>query len=82
MIKKDILTWHGDNGQKIVCTPIEKNTKQWEALCNVREALIGNLADMDETIANIVLNTDYISNIDNSVLLAAIRRVCIAQVCQ
>jgi len=37
---------------------------------------------MDETIANIVLNSDDINNIHNSILLAAIRRVCIAQVCQ
>jgi len=82
VIKKDILTWHGDNGQKVICTPIEENTKQWDALCKVREALIGDLADMDETIANIVLNSDDIHHIDYSILLSAIRRVCIAQVCQ
>jgi len=37
---------------------------------------------MDETIANIVLNSDDINHIDYNILLSAIRRVCIAQVCQ
>lgn len=82
VLKKDILTWHGDNGQKVICTPIEDNTKQWEALCKVREILIGDLADMDETIANIVLNSDNINCIDYDTLLSAIRRACISQVCQ
>lgn len=54
---------------------------QWEALHKVRETLIGDLADMDESIANIVLNSDGIDNIEDNILLSAIRRVCISQVC-
>lgn len=80
VIQKNILTWHGENGQKIICTPIENNTLQWESMCKVRESLIGDLTDMDETIANIVLNSDHI-DIDSDTLLSAIRRVCVSQVC-
>ncbi|VVC44884.1 Hypothetical protein CINCED_3A021395 [Cinara cedri] len=79
VVKKNISTWHGENGQKVICKPIENNTKQWEALCKVRESLIGDLADMDETIANIVLDSDGIDSIDSDSLLSAIRRVCISQ---
>ncbi|XP_060834486.1 ribosome-releasing factor 2, mitochondrial [Rhopalosiphum padi] len=79
VLKKDILTWHGDNGQKVISSPIEDNTKQWEALCKVREVLIGDLADMDETVANIVLNSDNVNCIDYDILLSAIRRACISQ---
>jgi hypothetical protein len=81
VIKKNILTWHGEYGQKVSYTPIEENTKQWESLCKVRESLIGDLADMDESIADIVLNSDGIDNFDSDILLSAIRRVCITQVC-
>lgn len=81
VVRKNIMTWHGENGQKIVCTPIEKNTVQWKAMCKVRESLIGDLADLDESIANIVLNSDGVDNIDHDVLLPAIRRVCVSQVC-
>lgn len=81
VIKKNILTWHGENGQKVYATPIEENTTQWEALCKVKESLVGDLADMDESIANIVLNSDGIDNIDGDTLLPAIRRACISQVC-
>jgi len=35
---------------------------------------------MDESIANVVLNSDGIDNIDGNILLSAIRRVCISQV--
>ncbi|XP_025415341.1 ribosome-releasing factor 2, mitochondrial isoform X2 [Sipha flava] len=77
VIKKNILTWHGEYGQKVSYTPIEENTKQWESLCKVRESLIGDLADMDESIADIVLNSDGIDNFDSDILLSAIRRVCI-----
>lgn len=81
VVKKNISTWHGENGQKVICNPIENNTKQWEILCKVRESLVGDLADMDETIANIVLDSDGVDNIDGDILLSAIRRVCISQVC-
>lgn len=80
VIKKNILTWHGENGQKIICTPVENNSKQWEALCKVRESLVGDLAEIDEAVANIVLSSDGIDSIDNDVLLSAIRRACISQV--
>lgn len=36
---------------------------------------------MDESIANIVLNSDGIDNLDHDILLSAIRRVCMTQVC-
>lgn len=81
VVRKNILTWHGDNGQKLISTPIEDNTKQWEALCKVRESLIGDLADLDESIANIILNSDSIDCIDSDMLLSAIRRACLLQVC-
>lgn len=80
VIRKTLLTWHGENGQKVYSTPIEENTKQWETLCKVRESLVGDLTDMDESIANVVLNSDGIDNIDGNILLSAIRRVCISQV--
>lgn len=76
-----MLTWHGDNGQKVISTPIEENTKQWEALCKVRESLVGDLADNDESIADIVLNSESIDKIDSDTLLSAVRRVCVSQVC-
>jgi len=81
VIKRNLLTWHGENGQKVICSPIEENTVQWEAMCKVRESLVGDLADMDEEIANIVLNSDGIDSMDSNVLLSAIRRVCVSQVC-
>lgn len=81
VIKKNILTWHGDYGQKVSYTLIEENTKQWEALCKVRESLIGDLADMDESIAEIILNSDDVDNLDSDVLLSAVRCACITQVC-
>lgn len=82
VIQRSILTWHGENGQKVISTPLEENTRQWETVCKVRESLIGDLSDIDESIANVVLNSDGIDNIDSDQLLAAVRRVCISQVCQ
>lgn len=35
---------------------------------------------MDESIADIVLNSDGIDNIDCDTLLSAVRRVCLSQV--
>jgi len=76
-----MLTWHGENGQTVISKPLDQNTKQWEAMCKVRESLIGDLADIDESISNAVLNSDSIDNIDCDILLSAIRNVCISQVC-
>lgn len=81
VIKKNVLTWHGDCGQKVISTPIEENTKQWEALSKVRESLVGDLADLDESIAETVLNSENIDKIDSDTLLSAVRRVCVSQVC-
>lgn len=61
-------------------SPIEENTKQWEAVSKARESLVGDLADNDETIANIVLNSDGIDDLDNDQLISAVRRVCLSQV--
>lgn len=49
-------------------------------MCKIRESLVGDLSEMDESIANIVLNSDGIDSIDNDVLLSAVRRACISQV--
>lgn len=65
----------------MICSPIENNTAQWEAMCKIRESLVGDLADMDEEIANIVLNSDSIDSMDSDLLLSAIRRACVSQVC-
>lgn len=81
VIKKNVITWHGDNGQKVISTPIEENTKQWEVLCKVRESLVGDLADIDESIADIVLNSESIDKVDSDALSSAVRRVCVSQVC-
>ncbi|XP_050420605.1 ribosome-releasing factor 2, mitochondrial [Adelges cooleyi] len=78
VITKTIQTWHGACGQKVLSTAVEENTKQWEIICKSRETLIGDLADMDDTIANLFLDNG-IDSIDSDQLLAAIRRVCLSQ---
>ncbi|XP_050543256.1 ribosome-releasing factor 2, mitochondrial [Daktulosphaira vitifoliae] len=80
VITKTLLTWHGASGQKIVSSTIEENTKTWETMLRVREKLIGDIIDIDETIAHLFLNSnDGIDSIKTDELMASLRRISVTQ---
>lgn len=80
MLTLEKLIWHNNIFHKESLTE-NTDAKLWNAAKELRSHQIDQLSELDDNLANTIIASDSLDNIQTSDVVAAVRKATIEQVC-